>query len=72
MFIYLLFVLRKKLKRKKIKQIYFAEGSDAAVGLLTDSQYIGCMKNMRIDFFPVNLNTVISAHGDITSNACPL
>ena len=50
--------------------IFTEEGS--IDGLLTNSQYVGCMREMQIDFLPVNINTVVSTHGDINFNGCPL
>merc|ERR1712136_88473 len=40
-------------------------------GLLTNSQFVGCMRKMKMDLFPINPDTSLSMHGDITTNACP-
>ncbi|XP_076800337.1 laminin subunit alpha-5-like isoform X2 [Clavelina lepadiformis] len=41
-------------------------------GLLTDSQYVGCIRKMRLDFLSINTNSAYRVYGDITPNACPM
>nr|XP_026696566.1 laminin subunit alpha-5 isoform X4 [Ciona intestinalis] len=41
-------------------------------GMLTRSQYQGCIRKLRVDYFPINPSTSYSIYGDITTNNCPI
>nr|ABY40628.1 alpha 3,4,5-laminin [Ciona savignyi] len=41
-------------------------------GMLTNSQYHGCIRKLRVDYFPINPSTSYLVYGDITTNNCPL